>query len=38
LPGAEQLAREVFQFWVDGGIREEQIDGWATCVRREFNA
>ena len=25
LPGAEQLSREVFQFWIDGSISERQV-------------
>jgi hypothetical protein len=36
LPGVEQLAREVFQFWVDAATTAESIARDVTIVRREL--
>ncbi len=36
LPGAEQLSREVFQFWIDGSISEQQISEQACQVFEEI--
>lgn len=34
LPGAETLAREVFQFWLDEDTTPEVIEHWSAIVRR----
>lgn len=38
LPGVEQLAREVFQFWLDNSATHESIERDAALVRRVTNA